>query len=77
MFKIHHYDIPTILLNLFRKNNVVHSHNTRTSNKSYISSSTTSNFMSYIHIGNIVYNKINMKLSRVFLSNCNININRL
>ena len=30
MFKIHHYDIPTILLNLFRNNNVVHSHNTRT-----------------------------------------------
>ena len=86
MFKIHHYGIPTILLNLFRKNNVVHSHNTRSSNSYHISSSTSSNFMSYcIQIWNAVYNKIHInvsypcfkKFSRVFLLNCDINTNRL
>ena len=76
----------TTKLNLFRKNNVVHSHNTRTSNSYDISSSTSSDCMSYfIHIWNVVYNEINInasypclkKLSKVFLSNCDININRL
>ena len=70
MFKIHHYDIPrfpTKLLYLFRKNNVVYSHNTRTSNSYHISSSTSSNVMSYcIHIWNAVYNKININVSYLF-----------
>ena len=42
-----------LILNLFRKNNVAHSHNTRTLNGYHISSSTSSNVMSYcIHTWN-------------------------
>ena len=87
MFKIHHYDISNTSTTYdiyyttksVKKNNVVYSHNSRTSNSYCIFPSTSSNFMSYhIHIWIASYNKINInvsypcfkKLSKVFLSNC-------